>query len=53
MTNDKDSIINPFYQLNPEAIESAYYLWHYTGDSRYFHRVKKYYGDVKKYCKPK
>jgi mannosidase alpha-like ER degradation enhancer 1/mannosidase alpha-like ER degradation enhancer 2 len=48
---DKDSIINPFYQLNPEAIESAYYLWQYTGDSLYFKRVKKYYYDVKKYCR--
>jgi hypothetical protein len=48
---DKDSIINPLYHLNPEAIESAYYLWSYTGDSLYFNRVKKYYEDMKKYCK--
>ncbi len=48
---DKDSIINPYYQLNPEAIESAYYLWHYTGDSMYYNRVKKYYEDTKKYCR--
>ncbi len=48
---DKDSIVNPFYQLNPEVIESAYYLWHYTGDSLYYNRVKKYYEDVKKYCR--
>lgn len=48
---DKDSIINPSYQLNPEAIESAYYLWQYTGDSLYFNRVKKYYNNVKKYCR--
>ena len=47
----KDSILNPFYQLNPEVIESAYYLWKYTGDSTYFLRLKKYYEDVKKYCK--
>lgn len=48
---DKDSIVNPYYQLNPEAIESAYYLWHYTGDSLYYKRVKKYYEDTKKYCR--
>jgi hypothetical protein len=48
---DKDSIINPFYQLNPEVIESNYYLWHYTGDSTYFKRVQKYYSDIKKYCR--
>lgn len=48
---DKDSIVNPFFQLNPEAIESAYYLWHYTGDSLYFRMVQKYYADIKKYCR--
>ena len=48
---DKDSIINPYFQLNPEVIESAYYLWHYTGDSIYYHRVEKYYSDIKKYCR--
>ena len=47
----KDSIINPFFQLNPEVIESAYYLWKYTGDSLYYNRVKKYYFDIKKYCR--
>ena len=48
---DKDSIVNPFYQLNPEVIESAYYLWHYTGDSLYYNRVKRYYQDLKKFCR--
>ncbi len=48
---NKDSIINPFYQLNPEVIESAYYLWHYTGDSIYYYRIRKYYEDIKKYCR--
>jgi hypothetical protein len=48
---DKDSIINPSYQLNPEVIESAYYLWHFTGDSLYYKRAEKYYEDVKKYCR--
>ncbi len=47
----KDSIINPYYQLNPEAIESAYYLWHYTGDSLYYKRVETYYEDTKNYCR--
>ena len=47
----KDSIINPFHQLNPEVIESAYYLWQYTGDSLYYKRIKKYYEDVKKFCR--
>jgi hypothetical protein len=47
----KDSIVNPFYQLNPEVIESAYYLWHYTKDSVYYERIKKYYLDINRYCK--
>lgn len=46
-----DSIIDPYYQLNPEVIESAYYLWHFTGDSLYYRMVEKYYADVKKYCR--
>jgi Glycosyl hydrolase family 47 len=48
---DKDSITDPFYQLNPEVIESAYYLWHFTGDSLYYNRARKYYADLKKYCR--
>ena len=37
--------------MNPEVIESAYYLWHYTGDSLYFNRVKQYYDDLKAFCR--
>jgi hypothetical protein len=48
---EKDSVVNPFYQLNPEVIESTYYLWHFTGDSTYYKRIKKYYMDIKEYCR--
>ncbi len=29
------TVVDPFYPLRPEAIESAYYLWHFTRDERY------------------
>lgn len=29
------TIVSPSYQLRPEALESAYYLWMATGDPRY------------------
>ena len=48
---DRDQILNPYYQLNPEVIESAYYLWHYTGDTRYLRNVERYYGDIKEHCR--
>lgn len=41
----------PAYDLNPEIIESAYYLFHITGDSTYFRMNEKYWTDIKKYCK--
>lgn len=41
----------PVYDLNPEIIESAYYLYHYTKDEKYMDMVKQYWSDIKKYCK--
>lgn len=41
----------PVYDLNPEIIESAWYLYHITGKELYLERVKKYWSDIKKYCK--
>lgn len=41
----------PAYDLNPEIIESAYYLYHGTGDSTYFNMNKKFWSDVVKYCR--
>lgn len=41
----------PAYDLNPEIIESAYYLYHRTGDVKYLNMVKKYWFDLLKYCK--
>jgi len=41
----------PVYDLNPEIIESAYYLFHLTGDSLYYEMNKKYWNDIKKFCR--
>jgi hypothetical protein len=47
----KDSILDPRYYLNPEIIESAYYLFYFTGDSTWYHMGEKYYEDIVKYCR--
>ena len=41
----------PAYDLNPEIIESAYYLYHYTGKEKFYDMVFQYWDDIKKYCK--
>ncbi|MGQ1889117.1 glycoside hydrolase family 47 protein [Thermophagus sp. OGC60D27] len=41
----------PAYDLNPEIIESAYYLYHRTGNAKYLNMVKKYWSDLLKYSK--
>lgn len=41
----------PSYNLNPEIIESAYYLFHLTGDTTYLSMNKKFWADIKKYCR--
>lgn len=46
----KDSILNPGYDLNPEIIESAWYLWELTGEKRYREMIKAYYSDLMEYC---
>lgn len=45
-----DSILNPEYDLNPEIIESAWYLWELTGEERYMDMLKGYYADLLEYC---
>ena len=39
------------YALRPENIESAYYLYHFTKDSRYPEMGKKYFESIVKYCR--
>ncbi|MCF8368634.1 MAG: glycoside hydrolase family 47 protein [Bacteroidales bacterium] len=41
----------PVYDLNPEIIESTYYLYHFTQDKKYLEMNKKFWSDIKKYCR--
>ena len=41
----------PAYDLNPEIIESAYYLYHLTGDTTYYQMNRVFWSDIKKYCR--
>jgi mannosidase alpha-like ER degradation enhancer 2 len=47
----KMDTVDPRYQLNPEIIESAYYLYHYTNDPRYVEMGKTFLSDLKQYCR--
>jgi len=38
------------YLVRPEAIEAAYYLWHYTKDKQYYETGKKMFEGIEKYC---
>jgi mannosidase alpha-like ER degradation enhancer 1/mannosidase alpha-like ER degradation enhancer 2 len=41
----------PVYDLNPEIIESAYYLLHFTGKQVYQEMIEQYWADIMKYCR--
>ena len=47
----KDTSGYPVYDLNPEIIESAYYLYHITGNKEYFDMNMKYWNDIMRYCR--
>jgi len=46
-----DSIEYANSELNPEIIESAYYLHQITGKEKYLKMVQKYWADIKKCCR--
>jgi mannosidase alpha-like ER degradation enhancer 2 len=39
------------YALRPEVIESAYYLYHFTGDPRYREMGRTFFDSLVKYCR--
>jgi mannosidase alpha-like ER degradation enhancer 1/mannosidase alpha-like ER degradation enhancer 2 len=41
----------PVYDLNPEIIESAYYLYSLTGDRAYYNMGAKFFRDIYKNCR--
>ena len=47
----KMDTVDPRFQLNPEIIESAYYLYHYTKNPRYLEMGRTFLRDLKKYCR--
>lgn len=46
-----EKITYPVYDLNPEIIESAFYLYHFTGKEIYREMAAKYWEDINKYCR--
>lgn len=47
----EDSIMEGAFFLNPEVIESAYYMLHFTGEDQYKEMLKGYFNDLKTYTK--
>ncbi len=48
---DEDIVEYANMEINPEIIESAYYLHQITNKDLYLDMVKKYWFDIKKHCK--
>lgn len=46
-----DTVTDPGYDLNPEIIESAYYLYTLTGKERYREMGYTFYNDILRYCR--
>jgi mannosidase alpha-like ER degradation enhancer 2 len=44
-------ITYPGYELRPEIIESTYYLYYYTADSRYLDMGRTFFDSLRKYCR--
>lgn len=47
----KDTPNYPAYDLNPEIMESAYYLYHFTQDSVYYNMNRQYWKDIQQFCR--
>ncbi len=46
-----DSITNGYYQLNPETIESAYYLYERTKNRKYYDYALRFFDNLQKFCR--
>ena len=44
-------VISPGYPLRPEIVESTYYLYHYTKDTKYMLMGEKLWRDFVKHCR--
>ena len=47
----KMDVVSPRFFLNPEIMESAYYLYQYTNDPRYLEMGKVFLDSLKRYCR--
>ena len=47
----KMEAVAPRFFLNPEIIESAYYLYQFTHDEKYLRMGKVFFDSLKKYCR--
>ena len=47
----KMDTLDPRYALNPEIMESAYYLYHYTNDQRYIEMGKTFLRNLEQRCR--
>jgi len=47
----KMTIVHAGYQLRPEIVESAYYLWRDTHDPRYLEMGRAFFDSLVKYCR--
>jgi mannosidase alpha-like ER degradation enhancer 2 len=47
----RDSVLSGVYFLRPENIESAAYLYHYTGDKKYYEMGKTMFNSIVEFCK--
>lgn len=48
---EKMEILSGYYVLRPENIESAAYLYHHTGDRKYFEMGKTMFDSIVTYCR--
>ena len=48
---DRDSVEYANSELNPEIVESAYYLQEVTGKAKYQQMIQKYWTDMKRCCR--
>jgi len=43
-------VLSPSYIVRPEAIETTYYLWHFTKDKQYYEMGRHMFESIEKYC---
>ena len=48
---DSMQVVSPGYPLRPEIVESAYYLYHYTGNPKYLRMGQTMFADFVQYCR--